>query len=257
MKHLSVNGLSLEYRWFGQPSPNRPTLVFLHEGLGTVSLWRDFPAVLAEATGCPAFAYTRQGYGGSDTITLPRPLDYLDREALDVLPGVLNAVGIGKAILIGHSDGATIALIQAGQGRDERVSGIVCEAPHVFVEDMCVTGIERAVEAWRTTDLRSRLARHHHDNVDVAFRGWSERWLSPEFRGWSIEELLPRIVCPVQLIQGLDDEYATPRQIEAIAEGVAGPVESLLLPACAHTPHRDQREVVLAAMTRFVKGIAG
>jgi pimeloyl-ACP methyl ester carboxylesterase len=188
-------------------------------------------------------------------------MTYLHHEAADVLPRVLDAAGIRRAILIGHSDGATIALIHGahhgGNGHDERVLGLICEAPHVFVEDVCVTGIERTVEAWRTTDLPARLARHHAEgNLDGAFRGWSETWLHPDFRSWNIEDLLPSIACPVQLIQGLDDEYATPLQVEKVADAVAGRAEVLLLPECRHTPHRERKDEVLAAMARFAREVA-
>jgi pimeloyl-ACP methyl ester carboxylesterase len=252
---LNVKGSGLEYETIAGAQPGAPTLVFLHEGLGSVALWRDFPARLAAATGCPALVYSRLGYGGSDPLTAARPVTYMHDEALETLPAVLVQLGIADPILIGHSDGASIALIHAGAGRWP-VRGLILEAAHVFVEEVTVASIAAAKEAWRATDLRRRLARYHED-VDGAFRGWNDIWLHPDFRAWNIEDTLPRIASPVLLIQGADDEYGTPAQLQAIERQVKGPVESRLLPQCKHSPHRDQPEATLAAMARFIARIPG
>ena len=258
--YLHAGGHRLEYAWFG-PEPDRaPTLVFLHEGLGCVATWRDFPARVAEATGCGALVYSRAGYGASDPVALPRPVSFMHREGLDVLPEVLEAAGVRDAILVGHSDGASISLVHAGSGSAPRVRGVIVEAPHVFVEEVSVASIARIGEAYRSTELPGKLARYHGDNTECAFRGWNEVWLDPEFRAWNIEEYLPRITVPVLVVQGEDDEYGTLAQVEAIRRQAGGPVETLVLPECGHSPHRDQPERTLEAMARFVRrrlGVVG
>ena len=254
---LRAGGRRLEYAWHGPPPDRAPTLVFLHEGLGCVSLWRDFPARLARATGCGALVYSRAGYGRSDPAPLPRPVRFMHEEGLRVLPEVLDAAGVRDAVLVGHSDGASIALVHAGSGAAGRVRALVLEAPHVFVEDVSVASIAAMGEAYRDTDLRARLARHHGENVDRAFYGWNGVWLDPEFRAWSIEEFLPRISVPVLVVQGEADEYGTPAQVEAVRRGAAGPVEAVILPGVGHSPHRDAPEATLAAMTRFVASVLG
>ena len=233
----------------------RPTLVFLHEGLGSVGLWRDFPQALAEASGCAAFAYSRQGYGRSDPVSLPRSLSFMEEEARTTLPALLAAEGIEDAVLVGHSDGASIALLYAGES-SIRLHALVLEAPHVFVEECCVVAIARARESFRSGDLRARLARHHGANIDGAFYGWADVWLDPGFRGWNIERVLGRINVPTLVIQGEDDEYGTLAQVGSIERNLAGPVERLVLRDCGHAPHRDQREATLAAMARFIRKLA-
>lgn len=228
-----------------------PTLVFLHEGLGSILHWRDVPQALAAATGLPALVYDRWGFGGSEELVLPRPDDYLDREANDALPELLAACGIGEHILIGHSDGGTIALLYAAR-QPAGLLGLIAEAAHVFVEDCTVAGIERAAAAWRDTDLPRRLARYHGDKAESVFRGWAETWLRPSFRGWNITDRLASVTCPALVIQGADDEYGTTAQVEAIAAGIAGPAKTLVVPSCGHTPHLEARDVVLPAIARFV-----
>jgi pimeloyl-ACP methyl ester carboxylesterase len=250
MSFVTIKGRRIEYQKIDASTPSAPTLVFLHEGLGSIALWRDFPARVAAATGCAALIYSRYGYGASEKLAAPRNVRYMHEEALDTLPALLAEFGIAEPVLIGHSDGASIALIHAG-ARRWPVRGLVLEAPHVFVEDVTVTSIAGATEAWRTTDLRQRLARYH-DDVDGAFMGWNDIWLHPDFRAWNIEAELPRIDCPVMVIQGADDEYGTKAQLHAIERQVRGPVELLLLPDCKHSPHRDQPEATLAAIARFV-----
>ncbi len=249
MDFVGIDGCRLEYESIAAARPGAPTLVLLHEGLGSIALWRDFPARLAAATGAAVLVYSRQGYGNSDPLMRPRPVDYMHREALEVLPKLLAALAIVDPVLIGHSDGASIALINAGAGHGVR--GLILEAPHVFVEDVTVASIAAAKESYRASDLGRRLARYHAD-PDAAFWGWNDIWLDPAFRSWNIEEYLPRITCPTLLIQGAEDEYGTPAQLEAIAAAIGGPVETLLLPTCKHSPHRDQAEAVLAAMARFI-----
>jgi pimeloyl-ACP methyl ester carboxylesterase len=226
-----------------------PTLVFLHEGLGSVSMWRDFPGRVAQATGCAALVYSRYGNGQSDPLREPRAVDYMHFEALHTLPALLEALGVEQPILVGHSDGGSIALLYAGAHDDVR--GAVVMAPHVFVEDLSVKSIAEAKVAFETTDFAQKLARHHAD-VEKTFRGWNDIWLHPEFRDWNIEEVLPRVHCPVLAIQGFDDQYGTMAQLEAIARQAGGPIELLRLADCRHSPHRDQPEVVLEAVSRFV-----
>ncbi|HKW53316.1 MAG TPA: alpha/beta hydrolase [Stellaceae bacterium] len=249
MPFLTAGGHRLDYERIDGKS-GAPTLILLHEGLGSIALWRDFPAKLARATGCPAVVYSRWGYGHSDPLAGPRGVDYMHREALETLPELRAQLGLGDAILVGHSDGASIALIHAGSGRWP-VRALVLEAPHVFVEDVSITSIAAARTAYETTDLRQRLARHHAD-VDSAFRGWNDIWLNADFRTWNIEDALPGVRWPVLAIQGADDEYGTLAQLDATERGVAGPLERLVLPHCKHSPHRDQEELVLAAMARFI-----
>ncbi|HLJ19594.1 MAG TPA: alpha/beta hydrolase [Stellaceae bacterium] len=253
MAFASVAGQRLEIERIAAARADAPTLMFLHEGLGSVALWRDFPAKLAARTGDAALVYSRRGYGKSDRLAAPRKPDYMHHEALVVLPAVLAELGIANPILIGHSDGASIALIHAGSRRWP-VRALVLEAPHVFVEDVTVASIEQAKIAYRTTDLGQRLGRYH-DDADHAFRGWNDIWLDPAFRSWNIEASLPGVRCPVLAIQGADDEYGSLAQLDAIERGVAGPVERLVLARCKHSPHRDQEAATLEAMARFIERV--
>ena len=250
---ISVEGTTLECRWVGAATAGQASLVLLHEGLGSVSLWRDFPDRLAALTGREVFAYSRRGYGGSDGIELPRPLDYQDREAA-LLPRVLEAAGIERAVLIGHSDGATIALAHAATAPADLVA-VVAMAPHSFVEGLTLAGIRAAREAYLAGPLRARLARHHGDQVDSAFWGWNDAWLDPGFTRLDLRPRLAEIRVPLLVIQGEEDEYGTALQVETIVDAVAG-ARPLLLPDCRHSPHRDQPERVLAAIGDFLAGIA-
>lgn len=249
-----ADGHQLEYAWYGPPPDEAPTLVFLHEGLGCISTWRDFPARVAEATGCGALVYSRAGYGNSDPITWPRPVNFMHREALFTLPAVLDSAGVRDAILVGHSDGGSIALIYAGGVQDVRLRGLILEAPHVFVEDLSVESIRRAADDYESGQLKQALERHHGSNVECAFWGWNRVWLDPLFRSWNIEEYLPGISVPVLVIQGEQDEYGTLLQVEAIERGCKGIVESIILPGCGHSPHRDQPERTLETINAFVRG---
>jgi pimeloyl-ACP methyl ester carboxylesterase len=251
---FSIDGVSLEYRWLGPGPDEAPTLVFLHEGLGCVDLWKDFPERVAEATGWGALVYSRAGYGKSDPCVLPRPLGFMHTEGLVTLPRVLDAAGIRRAVLVGHSDGASIALINAGGLRDERIVGLALMAPHVLVEQITVESIREAGEAYEKTDLRLHLSRYHGDNVDCAFLGWNRAWLHPVFRSWNLEIFLPGIEAPVLLIQGKEDNYGTTLQLETIERGLPAPPEIRLLERCGHSPFRDQPESTLQALAGFVSG---
>jgi pimeloyl-ACP methyl ester carboxylesterase len=242
----------LEYARIPGADPAAPCLVFLHEGLGSLSQWRDFPARVVAATGHGALVYSRLGYGQSDRIVEKRRVDYMHEEALVTLPALLDALAIERPILVGHSDGASIALIHAG-GAGRAVSGVVAMAPHVLVEPISIDSIVAAGEAYATTDLRERLARHHTD-PDSAFRGWNDVWLDPAFRAWNIEEYLPRIQVPVLAVQGEDDEYGTMDQLDRLARG-APDVEQHRLAGCRHSPQKDQPEAVIAAIFPFVRRI--
>jgi pimeloyl-ACP methyl ester carboxylesterase len=249
---MVAGGRRLEYAWIGPAPGAAPTLVFLHEGLGSLTAWRDFPAALAAATGLGALVYSRAGYGGSDPAELPRPVRFMHDEA-EVLGEVLDATGVRDAVLVGHSDGASIAIIHAGSVAGTRVRALVLEAPHVFTEPEGLASIARIADTYRTTDLPLRLAKYHGSNTEGAFWGWNRVWLDPEFRAWNIEEYLGSIRVPTLVIQGEDDEYGTMRQVDATRHQLAGPAEILILPDCGHTPHRDQRERVLAEMARFIQ----
>jgi pimeloyl-ACP methyl ester carboxylesterase len=215
-----------------------------------VSAWRDFPAALAAGTGRAVFAYSRQGHGQSDPRGTGLPVSFMHREAGHTLPRVLDAAGIPRAVLVGHSDGGSIALLAAAAW-PARIAALALEAPHVFVEDVSLASIRRVRTLYATTNLRERLARHHA-HVDEAFRGWNDVWLEPEFKGWNIEASLPAVTCPVLVLQGADDEYGTWAQVQAIARGVGGPIEIHLIQKCGHSPHRDQPFVVLDHLARFI-----
>lgn len=249
-----IAGVPLEVVWHGPPPTQAPTLVFLHEGLGSAGLWRDFPQRLAEATGCAALIYSRAGYGRSGPVSLPRPTTYLHHEALEVLPELLRHLNVQHHLLIGHSDGGSIALIHAGGAPQPGLQGVITEAAHVFNEDIIPPAIRQTVQGYENGDLRARLARHH-DDVDIAFRGWSDTWLSPAFRHWNLEEYLPRIGVPLLVIQGEDDGYGTPKQVDAIVTQAGGPAQPLMLPNCGHTPHREAAEATFEAMKAFIERV--
>ncbi len=250
----------IEHRWLARERAAAPLIVFLHEGLGSLSMWREFPQQLCDAIGCRGLVYSRPGYGRST----PRAddesweLDFMHRQAHEVLPALLEALDIDVDAqppwLLGHSDGATIALLYAARYL-RRAAGVVVLAPHIFVEDLSVASIELARAAYVAGDLRSRLARHH-DDPDSAFWGWNRVWLLPAFRGWSIEGEIGSIRCPLLAVQGLDDEYGTLEQVRGIARRV--PQTDLLeLPNCGHAPQRDQRERLIEAVTDFITAHGG
>lgn len=233
-------------------SAARPTLVFLHEALGCIELWRDFPQALATATGCDALLYDRRGSGKSDPLTEKRAQDYLHQEAFITLPEVLEKTGVKNPILIGHSDGGTIALLYAAKF-PENVRGVITETAHVFVEDVTLRGIRKVLKTYQTGDLKQRLEKYHGENTEAIFRAWHETWLNPNFRSWNVEKFLPHITCPVLVIQGAEDEYGTPAQVDAITSQVSGLAKPLLIPHCGHTPHREARDITLREMTKFIK----
>ena len=244
-----VDGKRLETLWIGPAGEHLPTVVMLHEGLGSVALWKDFPQRLASRTGFGILAYSRYGHGGSDKLLEKRPVQFMHHEGEVVLPKLLDKLGISRPILLGHSDGGSISLIFAGK-YPERPRALILEAPHVFVEDLSVASITEAKVAYQTTDLPRKLGRHHR-HVDATFWGWNDIWLDPQFRSWNIEEYLQTIRCPVLCIQGEEDEYGTIAQVETIKAQVPT-TELLMLPNCKHSPHRDQPEATLERMAEFV-----
>ncbi|MEJ2624226.1 MAG: alpha/beta hydrolase [Pseudolabrys sp.] len=248
---IDIADQRLECRMIGPRPDEAPTLVLLHEGLGCVGLWGDFPDKLAKATGCGVFVYSRAGYGQSSPVALPRPLSYMHDEARDVLPKLLDAIGFRRGLLLGHSDGASIAAIYAGTHQDHRVGGLVLIAPHFFTEEPGLASIEEARKAYETTDLRAKLARWHKD-PDNAFRGWNDAWLDPGFRQWDITEPLAYIRVPMLIVQGEGDQYGTVAQIEAAERECYSPVEVALLPGAKHSPQRETPEATLAAISAFV-----
>jgi pimeloyl-ACP methyl ester carboxylesterase len=251
---LSIGAARLEYRMIGPSPADAPTLVLLHEGLGSAKLWGEFPEKLAAATGCGVFVYSRAGYGASSPVPLPRPLDYMHVEALDVLPKLLAAIGFRRGLLVGHSDGASIAAIYAGGIQDHRIRGVALMAPHFIVEDISVASIAQIKTAYETTELRSRLARWHGD-VDNAFYGWNAAWLDPKFRGWDISDYLAYIRVPVLIVQGADDHYGTLRQIEIAEAECYCPVEVAIMPGAGHSPHREAAEATLQTIADFARRI--
>ncbi len=248
---LTADGKTLEYACFGPPPSQSPTLVLLHEGLGCVRLWRDFPAALSQATGCGVLAFSRAGYGQSDPVTLPRQLNYMTTEASVVLPEVLDALDIERAVLIGHSDGATITAIYAGAMDDSSLAGVVLIAPHFFTEKTGLAEIAKACVAYETEGLRERLGKYHRD-PDNAFYGWNNAWLDPEFEAWNVAVVLDEISVPAFVIQGRDDPYGTLAQIESVVHRVRrAPVSTLILNECHHAPHLEKGPEVVAAIAAF------
>jgi pimeloyl-ACP methyl ester carboxylesterase len=247
---LSIGEAQLEYRMIGPSPDDAPTLVMLHEGLGSAALWGDFPDKLAAATGACVFAYSRAGYGASSPAILPRPIDYMHVEALEVLPKILDAIGFRRGLLVGHSDGASIAAIYAGGVQDHRVRGLALLAPHFVVEDISVQSIAEIRTAYQTTELRAKLGRWHKD-VDNAFYGWNDAWLNPEFRDWDISEYLAWIRVPVAIVQGADDQYGTIRQIGIAKEECYCPVDVSIVAGAGHSPHREAAEITLKTIAEF------
>jgi pimeloyl-ACP methyl ester carboxylesterase len=248
---LDLPPMRLEYRMIGPRPDAAPTIVMLHHGLGCVGLWRAFPEQLASATGAGVFVYSRAGCGKSSPARLPRPVDFMDEDALDVLPRVLAAIGFQRGILLGHSDGGSIATIYAGSVQDHRVRGLVLMAPHFFTEDMGLAEIRRTRDEFEAGSLRERLKRWHAD-VDGAFLSWVGPWLDPDFVKWDITEALGYIRVPVLVVQGADDQYGTLRQVETVQEECYCPVETVVLPSARHSPYRDAPEATLDATAGFI-----
>lgn len=246
--------LRIEYEWVGTAGAEAPVMVFLHEGLGSVAMWRDFPARLCDAAALRGLVYSRPGYGRST----PRPPDerwapdFMHRQAHDVLPALLAQLWVQRPWLFGHSDGGSIALLYAAMFPD-RVQALAVAAPHIFVEDITIANIEAAREAYLTTDLSRKLGRYH-DDPDSAFWGWNDIWLNPAFRAWNIEEYLDDLRCPILAIQGEDDEYGTLEQVRGIQRR-APQTQLCIIPRCGHSPHRDQPEIVIEALEAFLRGL--
>jgi pimeloyl-ACP methyl ester carboxylesterase len=247
---LELGDMQLEYRMIGPRPDQAPIIVMLHEGLGCVGLWGDFPEKLAAATGAGVFVYSRAGYGRSSPVKLPRPLGFMHEEAQAVLPRLLDRIGFRRGLLLGHSDGASIVTIYSGSVQDHRVRGLILIAPHFFTEDMGIAEIARAKQSYATTDLREKLARWHAD-VDIAFRGWNEAWLDPDFRKWNITEELAYVRVPILIVQGEKDQYGTARQVEVARQECSCPVEVALLPDVRHSPHRDAPLATLKIVADF------
>ena len=251
---ITLDGKSIQTAWWGPPPAEAPTLVLLHEGLGSVDLWRGFPAALQQATGCGVFGYSRFGYGRSASVALPRPLTYMHDEARHVLGRVLDAAGIRRCVLVGHSDGGSIAVIYAGEAADPRVTGLVTLAAHFIVEGICVSSIAGITRDFEAGPLRARLARHH-DDVEAAFRGWSGAWLDPAFRDWDITAQMAGVRVPTLLLQGADDPYGTVEQLRVAERHARCPLQTRLIPHARHAPHIEAPEATVQAVADFVVSV--
>lgn len=250
MRHIHIDGVKLEYKQFARKSASDTTLLFLHHGLGSAGLWRNFPEALSERTGLPALAYSRRGHGCSDPTDWPRPIDFLQNEAIDVVPKLLDNLGIGKVVCVGHSEGGSISLVYAAT-YPERVKGVAIEAAHVLVERCNLEAIAQIRNEYGTGELRKHLQRHHGDNVDCAFYGFTESWLNPDFKGWNIENYGKQIRCPVLAIHGTRDEYISREHFDRLVGLFERPAETLLLD-CGHAPHEECPDEVLDRMAQFI-----
>ena len=248
---LTINGVELEIKYFFG-NKNKPTLIFLHEGLGCVKMWLNFPKILSALTGCPTLVYSRQGYGRSSSCEVPRPLTYMQDEGLEVLPEIIRVTGIQQHILIGHSDGGSIALINAGGKPASGLLGVVTMAAHTFCEDLSISSIKLGLTAYTDGNLRSGLEKYHHDNVDCAFWGWNNAWLDTDFINFNIEGFLPKITVPQLVIQGIEDPYGTIKQVESIADKSAGYVEVCMFENCKHSPYKEKSTESLALIDSFI-----
>ena len=254
---IRLDGRRLETAWWGPGPEAAPTILLLHEGLGCVALWRDFPAALAAATGCGVLAYSRFGYGQSDGVALPRPLTYMHDEAREVLPRVLDAAGLRRVLLLGHSDGGSIAAIYAGSRQDFRVNGLALLAPHFFVEEVSLAAIAEARQRWEAGELRQRLAAYHRD-PEAAFLGWNRAWLDPGFpRLFDLQPEIAHIRVPVLVVQGKADPYGTVEQVRMLEREAYCPVEALVLPGVRHAPHLEAPGPVLDALRDFSARLFG
>jgi pimeloyl-ACP methyl ester carboxylesterase len=250
---VELDGVVLECVALGPPPGDAPTIVLLHEGLGCVAMWRDFPERLQQATGHGVFVYSRQGYGRSSPCPLPRPVDYMEREASEVLPSILDIIGFERGILFGHSDGGTIAGLYLGNRLDHRVRGLILMAPHFFAEADQLEHIRKIRETYRATDLRERLARHHGGNVDCAFYGWADTWLDPRFAAWDVSDAIGYVRVPILFIQGKDDPYGSQAQADVVTAESYAPVDVHMLDDCRHAPQFEQAERTLAIVCDFVE----
>lgn len=254
MDNVEAGGRRLAIRRIGAWSPADPVLVFLHEGLGSISMWRDFPDALAAATGLPALVYDRYGHGQSEPLALPRPQDFLDVEAETTLPALLDATGIARPILVGHSDGGSIALLHAAMFPDWPLACIAIAA-HVVFEPMMRAGVTGVIERWETEiDFREKLGRHHRAASPMV-HGWADVWLAPERESWQMLDRLGAITCPVLVVQGDGDEHGSDRQVQAIVGGVGGPAASCIVPGCGHVPHHEARAYVIERLAAFIASV--
>lgn len=249
--YVKLGGKHLEYILAG-PITSAPTLVFMHEGLGCAALWKNFPQRLAEQTGYAFLMYSRPGYGRSDPADLPLKPTYLHEQA-KVLQNIIEHFEIWHPVLVGHSDGASISLIYAGSEMKPAPSAVIVEAPHVFVEPIAHDGIADVIRRYEETPFRARMQHLHGEKADDTFYGWSSAWQQPAFQDWNIEDLLPGIVIPTLVMQGTNDQYGTLAQVDAVIDGVTGPVETMVLENCGHVPHLEQPEETLAAMVAFLR----
>ncbi|MDX1635355.1 MAG: alpha/beta hydrolase [Marinobacter sp.] len=250
-----AEGVTLQVRRWHQPGGSDHTLVLLHEALGNIELWRDFPMQLARATGLDVLAYDRRGYGSSTPEAYPRPMDYLEVEGEVWLPRLLEALALDQVILVGHSDGGSIVLVGAGAMPD-RVTGLVTMAPHITVDRLTIQGIRETAERYRTTDLPERLARRHGERGRLLFDAWQDTWLDPEFQQrMNFEPWLARIRCPTLVLQGENDEYGLPEQVHSIVERLGARARGLMVPEAGHFPHAQQPEFVVSAIRSFVTSI--
>ena len=254
-EYLIVDGKRHEMILYGPSPKEAPTLVFLHEGLGCAAMWRDFPVRLADATGCGALVYSRLGYGNSDPCALPRSIHFMHDEGQKVLPKLLKLVGVQKCILVGHSDGGSIAIIFAGSKVAIPILGLITESAHIFCEEKTLDSIRKARDLFNKGGLRRKLKKYHGDNIDCAFWGWNSAWLHPDFRYWNLEKYVSEIKVPMLVIQGENDEYGTPAQVESIARLAGAGVEIWMLPNCGHNPHHEQDAVVFHAMKNFIRRV--
>ena len=252
MKNLvTIAGGKIEYSFYEVKRPAAPTIIMLHEGLGALSLWRDLPRKLSNLINCSVFVYSRHGYGQSDFINSEFDAEYMHKEALYILPQILNHFDISNPILYGHSDGASIALIHASS-EDTEIIGLILEAPHVFVEEISLDGLEGAKKAFEQGGLKASLAKHHSE-PEMIFRCWNNIWLSPEFLTWNIVSCLSNIQCPALLIQGETDAYGTLSQLDTIEKNVSGICEKKILPKIGHSPHRENPKLVLRSIQQFIR----
>lgn len=250
-QYLDVKGNKLEVIQFSG-NADLPTLIFLHEGLGCIDMWRNFPKEVAQLTDFPVLVYSRQGYGRSAPCQIPRPVEYMHHEAQDVLPELIKIAKIKNYILVGHSDGGSISLIYAGSDKRHGLKAIITMAPHIFCEQMTVDAIEMARTAFTDGKLRQGLLKFHMDNVDCAFLGWNGAWLNRHFMKWNIEEFLPNITVPQLIIQGDDDQYGTYAQVDGIEKQSNGPVNICMLADCGHSPYKEQKELSLKTIQEFL-----
>ncbi len=251
---IDINGTKIEIVWKQHRNKNRPFLIFLHEGLGCVEMWKDFPEKLAQKVDCPFLIYSRPGYGKSDPWPLPWKINFMHIQALKFLPAILKKLAITKYILAGHSDGGSIAVIFAGKSIHPGLMGIITEAAHVFCEPVTIESIRHAKKAYEHNGLKKALEKYHGKNTDNAFKGWNEAWLNPGFIHWNIEKYLKKIKVPMLALQGRDDQYGTCAQLESIKKNVKN-VRTGLIDACGHAPHAEQPENTMDIMAKFIESL--